>query len=235
MTKNNERLETLIGEKTPFAVSEAYKAARTSLLFSNTTDGCNIIVFTSSSPAEGKTVNCINMGIELAEAGKKVLIVDSDMRKPQVARTLGVAQTPGLSELLTGVSDMSELGNVCKKAGYDNLEIIPAGVIPPNPAELISCDRMATLIGLLKERYDYVLIDTPPVLAVTDSLLYRPYATGYVLIVRANKSRRENTMKLVNRLKQVDAHIIGFIFNDKKIESKGYGYKNYYKYEYKSE
>ncbi len=234
MVENNERLETVIGDKTSFAVVEAYKSARTNLLFSNTTDGCNIIVFTSSSPAEGKTVNCINMGIELAEAGKKVLIVDSDMRKPQVARTLGLAQAPGLSELLSGIVDMSNIKSVCNKTKFENLEVICAGLIPPNPTELISCDRMGTLMSALKEQYDYVLIDTPPALVVTDTLLYRPYATGYVLIVRANKSKRENTAKLVNRLKQVDAHIIGFILNDKKIESKGYGYKNYYKYEYKS-
>ena len=234
MIENNQRLETIIGEKTSFAVVEAYKSARTNLLFSNTTDGCNIIVFTSSSPSEGKTVNCINMGIELARVGKKVLVIDSDMRKPQVARTLGISQAPGLSEVLSGNVDMSDLNSICQKTKFENLDVLPSGLIPPNPAELISCDRMGVLINVLKEKYDYVLVDTPPTLVVTDSLLYRPYATGYVLIVRANKSRRENTLKLVNRLKQVDAHIIGFILNDKKIESKGYGYKNYYRYEYKN-
>lgn len=234
MNEKNQRLGAIIGEKTSFAVVEAYKSARTNLLFSNTTDGCNIIVFTSSSPAEGKTVNCINMGVELAGAGKKVLVMDSDMRKPQVARTMGLIQAPGLSEILSGNLDMANIKSVCQKTKFENLDVLPSGLIPPNPAELISCDRMSTLINVLKEKYDYILIDTPPTLVVSDSLLYRPYATGYVLIIRANKSRRENAMKLVNRLKQVDAHIIGFVLNDKKIESKGYGYKNYYRYEYKT-
>ena len=231
--KKNNRIQNIISDTTPFAVIEAYKSARTSILFANVEDGCNAIVFTSAEPGEGKTVTCINMAISLAESGKKVLLIDSDMRKPQVAPSLQLQRSPGLSEILAGVSDMdtTPIESFVQKSAYENLDVIAAGVIPPNPAELIACNRTAKLFDKVKPLYDYILIDTPPCLVVTDALLYKKHVMGYVGVVRANVSHVDTTAKLVERLKQIDAHIIGFMLNDRSHKSKNYKrYNSYEKY-----
>ena len=230
--KKNSRRQHIIGRDLPFAVVEAYKSARTSLTFTNLSDGCNIIAFTSSEPGEGKTVTCINMAISLAESGKKVLLIDSDMRKPQIATTMRVSGVPGLSELLSGLVDMNARPDLCiQESGYENLDIISAGSIPPNPAELIAGARMTKLFERLSCEYDYILIDTPPSLVVTDAVLYKNIVSGYVIVVRANKSRSDSTAKLIERFKQVDARVIGFILNDS--EPRGKKYKNYNYYSHK--
>lgn len=228
--KKNSRRQHILGSDVPFAVVEAYKSARTSLTFTNTTEGCNIVAFTSSAPSEGKTVTCINMAISLAEGGKRVLLIDSDMRKPQVAATVRVGGVPGLSELLSGVIDMDACPDLCRqKAIHQNLDVIPAGSIPPNPAELIAGPRTARLFERLSKEYDYILVDTPPSLVVTDAILYKDIVSGYVIVIRANKSRSDSTERLVERMKQVGARVIGFILNDKANSGKKYKSYNYYK------
>ncbi len=228
--KRNNRSQNVLSAETPFAVREAYKSARTSLIFTNTEDGCNTIVFTSSAPGEGKTVTCINMAISLAESGKKVLVIDSDMRKPQVAPSLRIPNTSGLSELLSGVVDIEENLEECLgKTEYENLEVITAGAIPPNPAELIACKRVEKLFEVLKPNYDYILIDTPPCLVVTDALLYKDYITGYIAVIRAGATRADSTAKLLERIKQIGGRMIGFILND-RIGKTG-EYKHYSRYE----
>lgn len=227
--KHNTRREHIIGSDTPFAVTEAYKSARTSLIFANTAEGCNIIAFTSSAPGEGKTVTCINMAISLAQSGKKVLIIDSDMRKPQVAASLKLSSVPGLSELLAGVIDMNLTPQCCRQhTQFENVDIIAAGAIPPNPAELIACPRTAKLLERLAPEYDYILIDTPPSLVVTDALLYKDSIMGYVVVVRANSTRSDSTERLMEKFKQLDARVIGFILNDRIRKEKSYKrYSNY--------
>ena len=219
--RKNSRLQHIICEDTPFAVTEAYKSTRTSLFFANIDDGCNTIAFTSSAPGEGKTVTCINVAISLAESGKKVLIIDSDMRKPLVAAALRLPSAPGLSELLSGVADMDTLA-VVQKSEIEGLDVIAAGSLPPNPTELIACKRTVKLFEKLNMIYDYILIDTPPCMVVTDALLYKKFVNGYVLVVRAGHSRTDATEKLVERLKQIDARIIGFILNDRVQKKKKY-------------
>ena len=231
--KKNNRSQNVLSSSAPFAVIEAYKSARTSLIFTNTDDGCNTIAFTSSAPGEGKTVTCINMALSLAESGKRVLVIDSDMRKPQVAPSLKISGVPGLSELLSGVVEMDEtLGGCLRKTEYEHLDVIPAGAIPPNPAELISCKRTEKLFELLKSKYDYILIDTPPCLVVTDALLYKEYITGYIAVIRANSTRTDDTERLVERIKQIGGRLIGFILNDKI--SKGGEYRHYRRYSQKA-
>ena len=230
--KKNNRSQNVLNDKTPFAVTEAYKSARTSLLFTNTEDGCSVIAFTSAAPGEGKTVTCVNMGISLAESGKKVLIIDSDMRKPQVAYTLNLLNTPGLSELLSGVVEIDEEGDCCRqKTEHEGLDVIAAGAIPPNPAELIACKRTAKLFEILTKEYDYILIDTPPCLVVTDALLYKEHLTGYVAVVRANVSRRDAVNNLVERINQIGGRIVGFILNDRSTKTGHYRHYSYGSYE----
>jgi len=229
VNKRNTRREHVLNAETPFAVTEAYKSTRTSLIFANTEEGCNIIAFTSSAPGEGKTITCINMAITLAESGKRVLVIDSDMRKPQVAASLKLSSVPGLSELLAGVIDMNLSADCCRqRTEHRNLDIIAAGAIPPNPAELIACPRTAKLFEKLSKEYDYILIDTPPCLVVTDALLYKDYVMGYVAVIRANRSRTDTTERLVERFNQINARLIGFILNDRVHKEKSYKRYNQY-------
>lgn len=226
--KKNSRPQHIIGANSPFVVTEAYKSTRTSLLFTNTCEGCNVIAYTSAAPGEGKTVTCINMAISLAESGKKVLLIDSDMRKPQIASSLKLSNAPGLSELLSGVLDMEKL-TCLQKTEFENLDVITAGAMPPNPAELIVCKRAEKLFEMLKERYDYIIIDTPPCMVVTDALLYKKFVMGYVVVVRAKHSRTDAVKKLLARLEQIDARVIGFILNDR--EEKHTKYRAYSDYD----
>ena len=227
--RKNNRSQHIINENSPFAVAEAYKSVRTSILFANTTEGCNVIAITSSAAGEGKTVTCINVAISLAQSGKKVLLIDSDMRKPQIAPTLGLKSMPGLSELLSGVEELTEGGRCCRqKTEYEGLEAIAAGALPPNPAELIACPRTDKLLLALSKEYDYILIDTPPCMVVTDALLYKKHVMGYVAVVRANVSKIDATGKLLERFEQIGARVIGFILNGSSHKKKVYKqYKDY--------
>ena len=169
------------------------------------------------------------MAISLAQSGKKVLVIDSDMRKPQVAATLRVSSVPGLSELLAGVIDMKLCAETCiQKTEYENFDVIASGAIPPNPAELIACERTPKLFELLSKDYDYILIDTPPSLVVTDALLYKDHIMGYIIVVRANHSRSDSLEDLVDKLHQLGARVIGFILNDRVRKEKSY--KHYHSY-----
>ena len=159
----NDRPEFILNASSPFAVSEAYRSARTNLRFVSSPDGCTIIATTSSVPKEGKTITCINLAVSLAENNHKVLLIDADMRMPQVATALGVNKFPGLSELLAGIVKFTDDDNLCRQSsGIKNLDIISAGKTPPNPAELLASKKMKELLDKLAPEYDYIMIDTPP-------------------------------------------------------------------------
>ena len=227
----NTRPDHILSEKTSFAVSEAYKTARTNLQFVSNDDGCNVIAFTSSMPAEGKTLSCVNMAICLSQNGKRVLLIDSDMRKPQIATTLGLEKMPGLSDLLAGFIKISDNDRACarQKTSYPNLDVITAGKNPPNPAELLAGNRLKELLDTLSSEYDYILIDTPPTLVVTDSLVIKNLVNGYVVVVRSGITGIDIAKETVGKLKQIDAKICGFILNGQKTKGAG-KYARYSKY-----
>ena len=227
----NSRHEYILGENSSFAVSEAYKNVRTNLQFVSNEDGCNIIAVTSSVPAEGKTISCINIAVCLAQSEKKVLIIDADMRKPQIDSALSLDQSCGLSELLTGFIKMNrdDVMATCQKTGIENLDAIASGKIPPNPAELLGGKRFPILIEILSKEYDYIMIDTPPVLVVTDALVLKPHVNGYIIVARAEESKLNAVKETVRRLNQVEAKICGFLLNGKK-EKTGSKYGKYGRY-----
>ena len=232
--ERNFRSEQILHAQSPFAVTEAYKTARTNLQYISNDDGCNVIVVTSSVPGEGKTLTCINLAICLAQGGKKVLLIDADMRKPQVAETLSIEKRPGLSELLAGfVKIHDKEANCCRqKTKYEGLDVIPAGQIPPNPSDLLAGPRLKELISKLSPEYDFIMIDTPPTLIVADSLILKTYANGYVVVVRSDVSSIDMVNETVSKLRQINAKICGFILNGQKVKSGGrYGkYGKYGKY-----
>ena len=230
----NTRPDHVLSENTSFAVSEAYRIARTNLQFVSNEDGCNIIAFTSSVPAEGKTISCVNMSICLAQNNKRVLLIDADMRKPQIATTLCLTKAPGLSELLAGFIKISDnsFKDVIQATHIPNLSVITAGNTPPNPSELLAGSRLKELLGRLAEDYDYILIDTPPSLVVTDSLVIRNHVNGYVIVVRSDVSSMDAVSETVGKFRQVNAKICGFILNGKKAKTsdKYSRYSRYGKY-----
>lgn len=223
--KNTEN--TAVGTDLNFAAREAYKRLRSNLLFSFADSRrSHVIGFTSSIKGEGKTTTALNTALSLAESGKKVVIVDCDMRLPQVHKILQTAQAPGLSNFLAGQTNADKL--IQATALHEKLFVIAAGNIPPNPTELLSSERMSNLMKALGQTYDYVIVDLPPVGIVTDALITSDYIDGMVIVVRCNFSDKRAISDAVNQLKFHKVNIIGFVLNDAEISSKYYK-KSYYK------
>lgn len=240
--KSNRAVSTtdpkkLLGNESAFAVREAYNAIRTNLLFTMQGEKCPIFVVTSPTANNGKTINSANLAINFAQMGKKTLLIDSDMRNPSLHKLFSLSSRNGLSEILAGLTDNITVS----KTEIENLSVLTSGKIPPNPAELLASSRMDKLLAFVKEHYDCVFIDTPPVNIVTDSTVFSQKATGYILIVKTDTTNIPELKASVDILQNVGSNILGFILNDANSEKKKYySYyrkysKNYaynYKYEY---
>jgi capsular exopolysaccharide synthesis family protein len=212
----------LLYYQNPFFVKESYRSARTNLMFLPRKEGhsCRIFAITSANAGEGKSTNCANLAIAIAQNDKRVLFIDCDMRKPKVHTLMDIEETPGLSEYLAGIE--TEL-KVHESRHTDKFFIVSAGAVPPNPTELLSSSSMKKLLESESENYDYILLDTPPVNMVADSLVLKSLIDGYILVVRANKTNQNDLDQAMARLEQVDAHCLGFILNDVNPKSGGYG------------
>lgn len=233
----NER-RYMIGQGMNFAAAEAYKLLRTNLMFSFSGSSSNhVIGMTSSFRGEGKSLTAINLAYTIAEAERKVLLIEGDMRLPTLAKRLGFYAKPGLSNLLVG---LNTIGSAIQqyRATVENKEIvfdvIVSGDIPPNPSELLSSERMQTLLERLRERYDFVILDLPPVMAVTDAVIASHIVDGMVVVVRSEHAVRSGLAETMRQLSLANAHILGFVFNgavesESKYYKKGYYKKGYYK------
>lgn len=226
--------QKMLGKKSSFAAVEAYKSTRTNLLFIGDGEGCKKIVFTSTFVGEGKTTNCINLAITLAQNGQKVLLIDADMRRPTAKGVFEINTKEGLSEILAGLATWE---NEPEDAPYifrtkrRNLFVLHSGQIPPNPAELLASKQMKNLLKKCEREFDYILIDTPPILVVTDAAVLANMVDGYVLVVRAGHTHKESLSESVLRLEQLGANIIGFIINDVDPKLSSYKYSSIrYKY-----
>jgi capsular exopolysaccharide family len=216
----------IINSNSSFYIKEAYKTLRTNITFSLPMQGCKTIAVTSSLASEGKSINCLNLAITFAETGAKVLLIDCDLRRPNVARLLDKSATPGISNVLVNLSD---LNTVMQKTDYDNLDVIYSGDIPPNPTELLSSPKMGEVLQILAEQYDYIFLDTPPVNLIADTTILSKYASGIVVIVRQNSSVKDALLDTVNQLKFAEAKILGFVLNGAPVVAGG-KYKKYSKY-----
>lgn len=218
----------LINDRSPFAIVESFKAIRTNLSFAVPNNAkCKKILFTSSFPAEGKTAVTANVGITIAQTDAKVLIIDADLRKPNIHTRFGLANSVGLSNLLSGMATIEEAITHNVKG---NLDILTAGIIPPNPSELFATDNMKTLMRYAEENYDYVIVDTPPINVVADALDLSPLVDGVVLVVKYKFSTHPATREALDKLQFVGANIIGIIMNNVTADDKKYYKKNGYKY-----
>ena len=221
----------LICEKTPFAVSESFKMLRTNLFFTATGDKCPVYAITSSYAHTGKSVIIANTAVAYAELGKKVLVIDGDMRCPVLHRIFGKKSDRGLSELLvSGDAIESIAGDYVIATGRDGLDMITSGRIPPNPSELLSSKAMEKLIAYAKENYDIVFVDMPPICEVSDAGALAALVTGYLFAVRSGVTDDRSITDALDILEQVNAHVVGFVLNDVNPKVSGSAYGKYGKY-----
>lgn len=212
--------------------SESYRSIRTALLLSSADKNLKSLVVSSPSPREGKTTTISNLAVTLAQMDKKVLLVDADLRKPKLHRIFNKKNLNGLTNFLTSDIRIKEL---IKPTEIDNLYLINSGPIPPNPAELLNSDKMSNFIEILKQSFDYLLLDTPPILAVSDALVLSTKVDGMILIVWGEKTSREALIRAKEKLDMANVKTLGAIINNLKIRKHDYYYKLDYYYKYYGE
>jgi tyrosine-protein kinase Etk/Wzc len=211
---------------------EGLRSFRTSLHFALPEAGCNVIAVTSPHADSGKSFICVNAGHVFAEAGKKVLVVDADLRRGRLHDHVDRGREPGLSEILAGRVEAEEA--IHSLEGTD-LDVLTTGTLPPNPSELLMSPAWRLLLDALRARYDFVVVDTPPILAVTDAAIIGATADAVFLVARAGRSRIEEVASSLRRLEHGDLKVTGLLFNDMGARRSGYGvsrYEHYYRYDY---
>ncbi len=210
-------------------VGEQYKIIRTNIQSMKATRGLKTFVITSSINGEGKTVTCINLVIEMAGDlnGKNILLIDADMRKGRVAQYMGLNKTPGLSEILKGEIEPDA---AFVSPNIDNLTIIPSGRAPKNPAELLGSKKMKVLLESLKARFDYIFIDSPPVMPLTDPSILGGIADGVIIVAQAGRTQRDMIKHVEQRLTQAHANTLGYIITNVEYHLPTYLYRYVNKY-----
>lgn len=211
--------QAVLSKDTPFSVAESYKAIRTNILHTLKDKERKWFAVTSPSAGAGKTTVSVNLGITFAALGKKVVVVDADMRKPMVKKILSLPHGEGLSEYLSG---KTEDINACLTK-YPNLYAVLSGEIPTNPSELLSSDRFTAMLYKLSENFDYIIVDTPPIDIVTDATVISSCVSGTVFVLKQGYTDKERFEAAVKILKKVDANILGYILN--AVDEKKYSYK----------
>lgn len=209
------------------SAAEAYRMLRTSVLLSAAGHPPRTILITSGEPGEGKTTTVINTAISLAQLGASVLIIDCDLRKPSTHTIFGMDHSSGLSTYLSRDVDASDL---IQSLDIPNLSLLPCGPIPPNPAELLSSDKMKSLLQAMAEKYDHILLDSPPLISVTDPVILSTMVDGVILVVHGGKSTREIVRRARQELENVGAKIFGVVLNNVDLRREGYDGYYYYRY-----
>lgn len=216
-----EETRKTIGGNLSFAAAEAYKLLRTNLNFSIPNGkGCKVIGVTSALKGEGKSTTSINIAYTMAQAGGKVLLVECDLRLPTLSKRLQVSPAPGLSNLLVGQCSANE---VLQKSGIkSNMWVVTAGDLPPNPAELLGSENMDITVQTLKEYFDVIILDLPPLSSVSDALIASKLTNGMVVVVRQGYCDRRSLDEAIQQLRFADAKILGFVMTGGNTMSKGY-------------
>ena len=206
-------------------ISEQYRAIRTNIEYSNVDQNTKTILVTSSDKNEGKTTTVSNLAVSFANLNKKVLIIDCDLRNPSIHKMFKLNNIYGLTDILA--KDRA-VDKCIQQTELKNLYVLTAGAIPPNPAEILSSDKMKNLIENLKNVYDYIFIDTPPIGLVTDAGALSSFIDGVVLVVKSESIEKKYLEETKKKLDAVDARILGAILNSYKSEQKDYDYYSYY-------
>lgn len=222
--KQEERkLYAQINPRSPIA--ESYRTLRTNLSFFQADKPCKLLLITSAGPKDGKSSVTSNLGVVMAQAGSRVLIIDCDLRKPVAHKIFELNGFRGLTNLL--VQDLA-IEDVVSPTPVDGLWVLPSGPIPPNPSELLGSKKMKAVLDQASSLYDVVLLDTPPVITVTDASVLAPLADGVILVVKSGANRIDMVRDAKFQLDKANAKIIGVVLNDVKIKSNDYRYYYYY-------
>ncbi len=231
LPKDHDQIKRVINPETDFDTLETYKSIRTNIMFSiPQKDQGKVILLTSACPGEGKTTTAINAAITFAQMGAKTILLDCDLRKARVHRYLQLKRNNGVTNLICGYT---ELAKAIKKDIRENLDILTAGDIPPNPAELLETEQFGKLISVLREHYDYIILDTPPITVVTDAAVMAKHADGIVLVTRQEKTTHDLLSIAIAEIRKTQTPILGAIVHDCSEKRKKYYYHSGYKYSYK--
>lgn len=218
--------DIVIGNKQSFMFTEAYKSLRTNVLFSLPKDGCKKLIVTSALAGEGKSTVSSHLAVALAEMGVSVLIIDCDLRRGKIHRLFDVKRTPGLANVLAGFADIN---SAVQKTSVDNLFLLPAGAVPPNPAELLASNRMQQLLDEFAKSFDYIVLDTSPVNVVSDALPLGALVDGVMLVVRQNYTDKISLDRCISSFEFADTKVLGLVFNDVETKKASKGKYGYYK------
>jgi capsular exopolysaccharide synthesis family protein len=213
------------------AVAEGYRVLRTNLIFSSAESSGRVLMISSANPGEGKTTTVANLATSLAENGARVLAVDADLRRPTIHQHFGLAKSPGLSDLIVGKVPPTQ---VIQGTRLPRLSVLPCGYIPPNPSELLGSESMRDIIATLRKRYDWVLIDAPPILAMADTPVLCPFVDGVVLVVWAETCTRPAVERAVDQVVRVGGKITGVVLNKVNLGRNSYYYSQHYGEYYRS-
>ena len=224
MSRNQKKTTSMIAATKPNSrVAEQFKTIRTNIQFSMATKNLQTILFSSSGPFEGKSTICTNVASVFADQGKRVLVVDADMRLPSIAKIFHLENKVGLSTLMT--SKHLKVKEAIQHVESVHLDVLTSGIVPPNPSELLASERMDEIIQELKKEYDLVLFDLPPIVSVTDAQILATKIDGVILVIRKDIADVEDVYKAKELLELVNANVLGAIFNG---ETNNYDYSNSY-------
>lgn len=232
-SKKNEGPDQFLGEKLKFSATEAYKLLRTNLFFclpEGNDRACPVVGVTSSVQGEGKSTTSINLAYMLAENGKRVCLIEGDLRAPTFKSRLKLKNAVGLSHVLANME--ADLGNLLTNSLHKNLWVVSAGDIPPNPAELLGSARMEHFIGVLKEGFSYIVLDLPPITVVADALAVSGVLDGMLVVVEEGKTTKRELADAMQRLEMIHDKILGFVITHAERTKGKYGKKYGKKYRY---
>ncbi|WP_342541574.1 CpsD/CapB family tyrosine-protein kinase [Paenisporosarcina sp. FSL H8-0542] len=221
--KMETQLITIENSKSP--ISEQYRTLRTNIQYSSVDKELKSIIITSPNPGEGKSTTIANLAIVFAQQGKKVLLVDADLRKPTIHYTFNINNTKGLTNLLM---KKASLGDVIQQTPVLNLFLLPSGTIPPYPAELLQSEMMSQLMDRLKASFDLILFDTPPILAVADAQILANKSDGSILVVKSGSTEKEGAVRSKDILMSSRSKLLGVVLNNKMMKDSPYQTTYYY-------
>ncbi|MBI2833505.1 MAG: polysaccharide biosynthesis tyrosine autokinase [Acidobacteria bacterium] len=219
----------LLNNGVPANFAEAFRSVRTNVLFSSAGEGTKSIVVTSTGPGEGKTLMASNLAVAIAQAGQRVLLIDADMRRPRIHDLFSIGQEPGLSNLMVGNAKASK---AVQKSSVPGLWLLPSGLTPPNPAELLGSQQFKDFLNSLDAHFDWIVIDSPPVMAVTDASVVAHVSSGVLFVIGAEMTSRHAARAAIERLDGVHARFVGAVLNRVDLERNAYYYSHYYRRDY---
>lgn len=222
--KRSDGLITNLGNRSP--ITEAYRSLRTNLEFMNPDSPARTILFTSSGPGEGKSTTTANIAISNAQKGKKVLLLDCDLRKPVQHTIFMISNMKGITDLL--VDQTISFDQVIQETSISNLQVIPCGTLPPNPAELLGSQSMSNLLKELSNHFEMIFIDAPPIISVTDAAILSSIVDGVILVVRHGQADKNMVVQAKELLNKVNAKILGVVLNRIKVSKHQQQYYYYY-------